>query len=95
MIFDAHSELHSYILASIEKICDKGIQIFPLKYMIFSNFEISETSLSILSKIIREKNTDGTYYIEDNLLKNKLDSLIKCLMKEEYNAQINNFLKTI
>jgi len=92
-IFDIHSELHSYILLSIEKIRNKGLQIFPLKHMIFNSSEISETSLSILSKIIQEKNNDGKYYIEDNLLKNKLDYLIKYLIKEEYNAQINNFFE--
>lgn len=93
ILFDTYPELQSYILASIKNICDKGIQIFPLQYIVFKTSEISETSLFLLSKIVKEKDDNGKYHIEDSSVKTKLDYLVKNLVKEEYNVQINKFFE--
>lgn len=93
VLFDTYSELQAYILASIKNICDNGIQIFPLQYIVFKTSEISETSLFLLSKIVKEKDDKGEYHIEDSSVKTKIDYLVKNLTKEEYNVQINNFFE--
>lgn len=93
VLFDTYSELQAYILASIKNICDNGIQIFPLQYIVFKTSEISETSLFLLSKIVKEKDDKGEYHIEDSSVKTKIDYLVKNLTKEEYNVQINSFFE--
>lgn len=44
---------------------------------------------------MKEKDDKGKYHIEDSSVKAKIDYLIKNLIEEEYNVQINSFLKII
>ena len=91
-LFDKGSEAQMYIMTSIRNMCD-NIQIFPLQYVVFNASEITEESLYVLSKIIREKDNDGSYEIDEKTVRNKLDYLVKNLSQKEYKEQVNKFFE--
>ena len=91
-LFDESPEAQRYIISSLKNICD-DIQIFPLQYVVFKTLDITEESLYVLSKIIREKNKDGGYKIDEKTVRNKLDYLVKNLSQEEYKEQVNKFFE--
>lgn len=67
--------------------------VSPLKYSVFESSEISETSLLILERIIKEKDRDGNYCIDNALIEKKFSYLANNLHKEEYRILINNFFE--
>lgn len=83
-LYDGYPDVQSYILLSIQKISNEGLKIFPLKYSVFESSEISETSLLILERIIKEKDKDGNYCIDNALIEKKFSYLVNNLHKEEY-----------
>ena len=64
-----------------------------MKSVVFKTSEITEESLYVLSKIIREKNNEGECYIDEMTVRTKLDYLVKNLSKEEYAEQVNQFFE--
>ena len=92
-LYDSHPDVQSYILLSIQKISNEGLKISPLKYSVFESSEISETSLLILERIIKEKDRDGNYCIDNAIIEKKFSYLVNNLHKEEYRILINNFFE--
>ena len=92
-IYDRFSNIQEYIISAIKDIIDAKITISLFSHIVFNYNQISENSLLVFEKIIREQDSKGNYAIENSLVTSKINYLLDNIKNENYKDLINKFFE--
>lgn len=92
-IYDRFSNIQEYIISAIKDIINAKITISLFSHIVFNYNQISENSLLVFEKIIREQDSKGNYAIENSLVTSKINYLLDNIKNENYKDLINKFFE--